>query len=318
MSAPQPLLPLVGRASSHHVRLPGRGRLRIEVRYRIEVAGAWGDGRLQHLDLRDRDSGKIEQTPAAGLFVLIGVQPYTGWLPGTVARDQWATCSPDPVPPDPGGSCGLRCSWRPACPACSPSGTSGTGRSSGSPPPWARARSPFALCTSMRPCRPPREPRGPSPVSPAHSTGTIVGCPPAAAPAARAFECYGQNPPRSRPQECAFIRCPVRSADTRLTCLRRRWLGTSDECRPGPCPAGHIARIRRGSRCRQRGGDPRAASRPALRHHRFPCRSRWGCWLAGGRRCRAVADACGAVIVAARSQRTEPSALTGGICAGSA
>jgi hypothetical protein len=50
----------------------------------------------------------------------------------------------------------------------------------------------------------------------------------------------------------------------------------------------------------------------------FPCRSRRGCWLAGGRRCRAVADACGAVIAAARSQRTEPSALTGGICAGSA
>ena len=61
----------------------------IDVRYRTEVAGAGGDGRLRRLDLRDRDSGKTEQTPAAGLFVLIGAQPYTRWLPATVARDQW-------------------------------------------------------------------------------------------------------------------------------------------------------------------------------------------------------------------------------------
>jgi thioredoxin reductase (NADPH) len=61
----------------------------IDVRYRTEVAGAGGDGSLQHLDLRDRDSGTVARTPAAGLFVLIGARPYTRWLPGTVARDQW-------------------------------------------------------------------------------------------------------------------------------------------------------------------------------------------------------------------------------------
>jgi len=61
----------------------------IEVRYRAEVAGADGDGRLQHLDVRDRDSGTTERTPAAGLFILIGAEPFTGWLPETVARDQW-------------------------------------------------------------------------------------------------------------------------------------------------------------------------------------------------------------------------------------
>jgi thioredoxin reductase (NADPH) len=58
----------------------------IEVRYRTEVAGAGGDGRLHQLDLRNRDSGQVEQ---AGLFVLIGAQPFTQWLPGTIARDQW-------------------------------------------------------------------------------------------------------------------------------------------------------------------------------------------------------------------------------------
>jgi thioredoxin reductase (NADPH) len=61
----------------------------IDVHYRTEVAAVGGAGRLQHLDLRDRDSGQVARTPAAGLFVLIGAQPYTRWLPGTVARDQW-------------------------------------------------------------------------------------------------------------------------------------------------------------------------------------------------------------------------------------
>ena len=27
--------------------------------------------------------------PAAGLFILIGAQPFTGWLPEAIKRDQW-------------------------------------------------------------------------------------------------------------------------------------------------------------------------------------------------------------------------------------
>ena len=34
-------------------------------------------------------SGPTESLPAAGLFVLIGAQPFTGWLPDAIARDQW-------------------------------------------------------------------------------------------------------------------------------------------------------------------------------------------------------------------------------------
>ena len=61
----------------------------IEVRYSVEVAGAGGQGRLQHLDLRHRGTGTVEHAPAAGLFILIGARPFTEWLPGTVARDEW-------------------------------------------------------------------------------------------------------------------------------------------------------------------------------------------------------------------------------------
>ena len=61
----------------------------IEVRYRTEVARGDGHGRLEQLRLRHRDTGDTETEPADGLFVLIGAQPFTEWLPEAVRRDQW-------------------------------------------------------------------------------------------------------------------------------------------------------------------------------------------------------------------------------------
>jgi thioredoxin reductase (NADPH) len=61
----------------------------IDIRYDTEVADGGGDGRLEWLDLKDRMTGAIERTAAAALFVLIGADPRTDWLPPTVARDPW-------------------------------------------------------------------------------------------------------------------------------------------------------------------------------------------------------------------------------------
>jgi thioredoxin reductase (NADPH) len=61
----------------------------VEVRYRAEVTGGGGDGRLERLELRDQRSGRVESVPAEGLFVLIGSEPFTDWLPGAVGRDPW-------------------------------------------------------------------------------------------------------------------------------------------------------------------------------------------------------------------------------------
>jgi thioredoxin reductase (NADPH) len=61
----------------------------VDIRYRCEVAGGGGGGHLEHLLLRDRDCGETERVPAAGMFVLIGAQPFTGWLPDAIRRDQW-------------------------------------------------------------------------------------------------------------------------------------------------------------------------------------------------------------------------------------
>ena len=60
----------------------------IDIRLETEVVGGGGDGVLEHLVLRD-SVGQTEQVvPAHGLFVMIGAQPYTDWLPATVRRDE--------------------------------------------------------------------------------------------------------------------------------------------------------------------------------------------------------------------------------------
>jgi thioredoxin reductase (NADPH) len=61
----------------------------IDVRFRTELAGGGGAGHLEYLELRDKGSGETRREPAGGLFVLIGAEPLTGWLPGQVGRDQW-------------------------------------------------------------------------------------------------------------------------------------------------------------------------------------------------------------------------------------
>ena len=60
----------------------------IQVRLNTQVIDGGGQGRLEHLVLKDRASGLTETFPAAALFVLIGARPHTGWLPEEVMRDE--------------------------------------------------------------------------------------------------------------------------------------------------------------------------------------------------------------------------------------
>jgi thioredoxin reductase (NADPH) len=61
----------------------------IGVRPHTEVCGGRGDGSLEALELRDCRTGATETVPAAALFVMIGAQPHTSWLPDAVRRDRW-------------------------------------------------------------------------------------------------------------------------------------------------------------------------------------------------------------------------------------
>jgi thioredoxin reductase (NADPH) len=56
----------------------------ITVRLNTEVTNGHGADRLEGLTLSDRRAGTTEQVPAAALFVLIGGEPLTQWLPETV------------------------------------------------------------------------------------------------------------------------------------------------------------------------------------------------------------------------------------------
>ena len=62
-------------------------RSNVEVRLNAEVVGGGGDGRLEHLDVRDRTSGQAERVEAAALFLFIGARPHTDWLPPELERD---------------------------------------------------------------------------------------------------------------------------------------------------------------------------------------------------------------------------------------
>jgi thioredoxin reductase (NADPH) len=59
----------------------------ITVRCRAAVTGGAGQGRLERLTLTDTESGAAETLAAGALFVLIGAEPRTQWLPGAVRRD---------------------------------------------------------------------------------------------------------------------------------------------------------------------------------------------------------------------------------------
>jgi thioredoxin reductase (NADPH) len=57
------------------------------VRTGTEVVDGSGDGRLQHLVLSTSATGQTETVDADALFVLIGADPHTDWLPRELERD---------------------------------------------------------------------------------------------------------------------------------------------------------------------------------------------------------------------------------------
>jgi thioredoxin reductase (NADPH) len=60
----------------------------ITVRPCTEVVGGSGNGRLEHLTVADRERNRIEEVATTALFVMIGGEPHTEWLPEEIARDR--------------------------------------------------------------------------------------------------------------------------------------------------------------------------------------------------------------------------------------
>ncbi len=60
----------------------------LRVRLGTEIVGGGGDGWLEQLVLRDRADGSEETVDASGLFLMIGANPHTEWLPAEIERDE--------------------------------------------------------------------------------------------------------------------------------------------------------------------------------------------------------------------------------------
>jgi thioredoxin reductase (NADPH) len=62
-------------------------RENVDVRVRTRIVEGLGERRLEGLELEDAANGDREVLPASALFVLIGAEPHTEWLPPAILRD---------------------------------------------------------------------------------------------------------------------------------------------------------------------------------------------------------------------------------------
>ena len=64
-----------------------RTRSNIHVRYHAEVASAYGETSLEAIDVLDNVTGKTTRLESGGLFIFIGADAETAWLPPEIALD---------------------------------------------------------------------------------------------------------------------------------------------------------------------------------------------------------------------------------------
>ncbi|MGE8164880.1 FAD-dependent oxidoreductase [Paraburkholderia sp. NPDC080076] len=64
-----------------------RGKSNVAVRLRSEVVGAYGDTHLTTIDVRDASNEAVRRHDCGALFVFIGADAETAWLPEEIARD---------------------------------------------------------------------------------------------------------------------------------------------------------------------------------------------------------------------------------------
>ena len=77
-------------------------RANIEVLYRTEVASAHGDTSLEAIDVLEASSGETRRVETGGLFLFIGADAETAWLPREIALDSRGFVLTGPDVPDAG------------------------------------------------------------------------------------------------------------------------------------------------------------------------------------------------------------------------
>ena len=72
---------------SHYVSEQLRGQSNIAVQLRSEIHAVHGDTHLTAIDIRDSASKEVRRHDCGGLFIFIGADAETKWLPADIARD---------------------------------------------------------------------------------------------------------------------------------------------------------------------------------------------------------------------------------------
>src|SRR4029450_2995545 len=63
------------------------GKANVTVQLRSEVVAAHGDNHLMAIDIREGPRGTVRRHDCGGLFIFIGADAETAWLPADIARD---------------------------------------------------------------------------------------------------------------------------------------------------------------------------------------------------------------------------------------
>lgn len=75
------------KSMSHYLIEQLNGKSNIKVKLRSEVVAAHGDTHLTAIDIRDNASATVQRKDCGGLFIFIGADAETDWLPADIARD---------------------------------------------------------------------------------------------------------------------------------------------------------------------------------------------------------------------------------------
>jgi len=78
----------LAKSMSHYLIEQLDSKDNVKTLLRSEVIAAYGDTHLTHIDVRENASGKVERRECAGLFVFIGADAETRWLPDAIARNE--------------------------------------------------------------------------------------------------------------------------------------------------------------------------------------------------------------------------------------
>lgn len=89
----------LAKSMSHYLTEQIKSKANVRVELQSEVADAYGDDELEEIDVADRATGETTRRKAGALFIMIGADAETAWLPAEIERDArgYAITGPDAV-----------------------------------------------------------------------------------------------------------------------------------------------------------------------------------------------------------------------------